>query len=394
MGVPLIYMAHDAKTGKTAEKSVDLGVEVYQLAQSRNMTLRQYMNHICPDADPAYGHPLDQMATNACLNDGKKGFGPAMTINELSKLSVADGLRRPDGSDNSLGARLLYPQIILETLNARTLTNDDSDILDIWEGMIATTRNIAGQRAEQPIIDTRGPEGSRSGRIAQLAQPETMITITTSQKSYAIPKYSIGLTISQEALQSTTIDLVTTVMSAQARGERIARAKEQMRNMVLGDVDLGIAALPVTKIGTYDPKITEDGVITRRAYIKWLLSQRDTAAITRILTDIDVALDLDEAFLPTQTGVDSSKVALPWGGFNLGLPQPQVLPLDEGIFGADLIVGLDPRYAIQRFVDITAPYDAIEEFVMRKAVSFRVDFGEMATRLYDQAWSVVSLEKA
>ncbi|MNY70075.1 hypothetical protein D3C86_2081330 [compost metagenome] len=58
------------------------------------------------------------------------------------------------------------------------------------------------------------------------------------------------------------------------------------------------------------------------------------------------------------------------------------------------MVGLDPRYAVQRFVNISAAYDAIEKYVMRKATGLRVDYGEMATRLYDEAWSVVSLEKA
>ena len=38
-------------------------------------------------------------------------------------------------------------------------------------------------------------------------------------------------------------------------------------------------------------------------------------------------------------------------------------------------------------------YDGIEEYVMRKATGFRVDFGEMATRLYDEAWSVLSMTK-
>ena len=104
------------------------------------------------------------------------------------------------------------------------------------------------------------------------------------------------------------------------------------------------------------------------------------------------AIDIDDALLPKVTGTDSSKIAAPWGGLNLGITQPRIVPVDADVFGAAHLVGLDPRYAIQRFVNVSASYDAIEEYVMRKATGFRVDFGEMSTRLYDEAWSVVSLE--
>lgn len=98
------------------------------------------------------------------------------------------------------GARLLYPQLILETMQANALRDDGSDILAIWEQMIAVSRNINGTKVDQPIIDTTAPEGGRSGRIAQLAEPETIVSITTGDKSYRIPTNSIGLMISDEAM--------------------------------------------------------------------------------------------------------------------------------------------------------------------------------------------------
>ena len=76
----------------------------------------------------------------------------------------------------------------------------------------------------------------------------------------------------------------------------------------------------------------------------------------------------------------------------LGMTEPTLTPFDDEVFGAGILVGLDPRYAIQRFVNVSAAYNGIEEFVMRKATGFRVDYGEMSTRLYDEAWSVLSLE--
>lgn len=384
----LKYAGADGK-----QKTFSTDVEIYKKAADAGMTLRQYMRTQVHDHDQGKGDVIDQMMTAACMNDAAMGMGSALTMAEIAGMATSS-FRRPGDVDNSLGARLLYPQLILETLNANALRDDGSDILAIWQRLVATTRNVNGQKVDQPIIDTSAPEESRSGRITQLAEPETVVQITTGEKSFRIPTYSIGLMISDEAMAATTIDLVRIIMEAQARGNRIRTVNEQLRALVLGDIDRGISALPITKIGTFDPSITEDGVITKRAYLKWLHSVQKTANIATVLTDIDTAIDVDDALLPKVTGVDASKIPAAWGGVNLGITQPEIIPFDVDVFGPGIMVGLDPRYAIQRFVNISATYDAIQEYVMRKATAFRVDYGEMATRLYDEAWSVVSLEQA
>lgn len=384
------YWAKDEK-GQKVLKEVPLTVEAYKHAAEKGMTLRQYVKHIAHDADYSMGDPLDQMYAQSGLFDSQKFNMPSMTLKELIAEPLADGFRRPDGSDNSLGARLLYPQLILETMQANAMRDDGSDILAIWEGLVSTSRNINGTKAEQPIIDTTAPEGSRSGRIAQLAEPETIVSITTGDKSYRIPTNSIGLMISDEAMQATTIDLVRIVMEAQSRGDRIRRVNEMLRSMVFGDVDTGIDALPVTKVSEFDSSITVANKITKRAFIKWLHAM-ENFAINNVLTNIDTALDVDEGLFPKQGSGDASKISTPWGGLDLGLTVPKVTPFKAETFGAGILVGVDSRYAIQRFVNVSASYDAIEEYVMRKATGFRVDYGEMATRLMDEAWSVLSLE--
>lgn len=384
----LKYMGDDGKA-----KKFECDVDVYEKAAKSGQTLRQYMRTVIHDADESKGHVLDQMMTAAAMNDGTLGFGSAMTMAEIAGMADSS-FRRNDGADNSLGARLLFPQVILETINANQFRDDGSDILSIWNTLVATTRNINGTKADQPIIDYSAPEESRSGRIAQLAEPETMINITTGEKSIRIPTYSVGLHISDEAMAATTIDLVRIVMEAQARGNRIRTVNEQLQALVKGDVDRGIAALPVKKIGIYDAAITTNGTLTKRAYIKWLHDVQERANISTVLTDIDTAISIDDALLPKVVGVDASKIATPWGGLNLGLTQPRIIPFKAEVFGASMLVALDPRYAIQRFVNISASYNAIQEYVMRKSTAFRVDYGEMATRLFDEAWDVVSLEKA
>lgn len=383
-------LKYHSTTGKVAEIELDVGV--YKAAAELNMDLRQYLRHKVADCDHSKGDVIDQMMTFAGFSEAVHGM-PAMTMAHLAGMKSADGFRRPDGSDNSLGGRLLYPQMILETLQLDARRNDGSGLLPIWEQLIAVSRNLNGQKVDQPIIDFSAPEESRSGRIAQLAEPETIISITTGDRSYRIPTYSVGLMVSNEAMEATTIDLVRVVMGRQSRGNRIRHVKEMLKAMVFGDVDLGMAALPVLTAGSFDDAIITNGVITKKAYIKWLHSVQDTTDITRILTDIDSALAVDTGLLPNVTGPDSSKIITPWGGLNLSLPQPQIIPFKTEDFGANVLVGLDPTAAIQRFVNVSASYDGIEEYVMRKATGFRVDYGEMATRLFDDAWSVLSLEQ-
>lgn len=392
MQCKLKYQANE--NGVIKQKEIDANVELYAQAAEQGLSLRQHIRNLASDWDTTMGDPIDQMMTNAGMMDGENRIGPALTMQQLAGMTKADGFRRPDGSDGSLGARLLYPQLILETMNANVLRDDGSDILSIWESFIATSRNLNGQNAVQPIIDTSAPEGSRSGRIVQMALPETMVSISTGQKSFKIPTNSIGLMIANEAMAATTIDLVRIIMEAQSRGDKIRRVGEQLKSMVLGDTDLDMDALPILKAGAFDSTITGPGVITKKAYIKWLFSMRKTANISQVLTDIDTALAVDDGLAPKHTGVDNSKIITPWAGMNLGLTQPRLTPFEPDMFGAGLLVGFDPRYAIQRFVNISAAYDGIEEFVMRKATGFRVDYGEMATRLYDEAWSVLSLEAA
>ena len=340
--------------------------------------------------DPAKGDLLDQMFASSGLMDGQYG-GNALTFADMQQQTLANGFRAPDGNDNSIGARLLFPQMILETLRANALDDDGSDIISQWQGLVAHTTNLNGQKAEQPIIDVSAPEGSRSGRIAQMAEPETMISITTGQKSYRVPTNSIGLLISDEARASTSIDIVRIVMEAQARGERIRRIEEQLKSMVLGDEDLDMEALATVKADTFDSSIVENNTITKKAYIKWLMHNKYRANLTRVLTGIDEALLVDDQLAPTKTGTDATKIATPYGGVDFGIPTPRFMTFGQEVFGAGLLVGLDPRYAIQRFVNISASYEAIEEYVMRKATGFRVDHGEMATRLHDEAWSVLEL---
>jgi hypothetical protein len=376
------------RSGKDVQMNV--GMSLYKRAADEAMDVRLAARYEAASQniawDPSKGDLLDQMFVASGLMDGKMG-GKALTMKDISRMELSGEFRRPDGSDTSLGARVLFPQLILETLKAGALDDDGSDIISTWNGMVAMTRNVNGQRAEQPIIDVRGPEESRSGRIAQMAEPETMISITTGQKSFKIPTYSIGLLISDEAQEATTVDLVRIVMESQARGERVARIREQLNTMINGDTDMGIAALTPIAAKTLDSS-AGNGTMTRKAYLKWLYSHQNKANLTKVLADLDSIMALDSALLTATLLPDPSVIKAPFSNIKLTLPNPEFTPI-ENVVPVKTYVAFDPRYAIQRFVNVSASYEAVENYVMRKATGFRVDYGEMASRLHDEAWSVL-----
>jgi len=332
-------------------------------------------------------------------NDRETGIQPP------SMKSVLDGnaqimagpLVRNDGSDrHGISGRLLFPQVILE-LVAANLTENKDDFLSGYDRMVGIDTSVTSPRVDQPTIDVTAPEGSRSQPIAQLAEPATMVSITLSEKSFAIPTKSIGLLVSDQALQATTLDLVGLTMSAQARGERIYMVEEQLGAMINGDVDWGETALSAITAQSLDAAITTAGDITQKAWIHYLRDDYRKMTIDAIMCDIDTALAIESRTNKPTVNTDdpnSPRIDALFSIENMALPRPRILLLDSSFIGANTIVGIDSRYAIRRVTNVSAAYEAIEQWVMRRATAFRVDYGEMSKKLYTEAWKKMTLTVA
>ena len=57
---------------------------------------------------------------------------------------------------------------------------------------------------------------------------------------------------------------------------------------------------------------------------------------------------------------------------------------------AGTILGLDSRYAIHRVRSLTAAYEAVEKFVLKRSTALRIDDGELVYRLFDEAFEVLT----
>jgi hypothetical protein len=89
---------------------------------------------------------------------------------------------------------------------------------------------------------------------------------------------------------------------------------------------------------------------------------------------------------PTSTRIDAlATVRNPsWSGVNIFL-------LDDGVITAGQVLALDSRYAIRRVRNSQADYAATEEFVLKRGQAMRFDFGEVAYRLFDDAWDLLTV---
>lgn len=381
--------------GKQTEVTLD--VTDYRAAADNKLTLTQYYAQKYPTKSSE--STLEQFAASAGIRvrpDHKRGIA-ASSIREIMYGGVdksAGTIVRGTGADRqTTTGRILFSEIMLQMVN-EVLIQDKEDVLAPWESAIAMKTNVVGPRVDQPRINVTGPESSAAQPIAQLARPATMVSITLSDKSYTIPTKSIGLQISEQAQEASTIDLVAISLAAQARGERIRRIEEDMVNIISGDVDYGINAVSFSNVSAFDSN-RGSNAITHKAWLKWLRANYQKMSISHVLCDLDAMLDIEARYGKPLAYGDLSTVPNRVPGDytleNAGIPTPRMLLLPTSIVGASRAVGFDSRYALHQITNLSASYSAVENLVMRRASEMRFDYGTALFKLMDEAFTGLTL---
>lgn len=317
----------------------------------------------------------------------------APTLKEVmdDRINMA-GIVGPSADDNHTpSGRLLYPETILRVMEAE-LQADESDFLSTYNRMMANTLSIPTEKFEQPVITTTHNENTRSKGITQGTEPANMVGITVGDISRRIPVKAIGLTITDQALQATTLDLVTLIMGAQSRGERIANAHEILNGILNGDIDMQETGID-SKGGfrDLDPSITAPGQMSHMALVKFLRDDYKRLQPNLLLMDLDTAFAVEartgRPVVATAYNSNGTNFPVEPTIDNLLVSAPPILIVETEVIGANTIIGMDTRYGMRRVVNVNAAYSAIEQFVMRRITSFRVDYGETAYTLYKEAFS-------
>lgn len=385
------------KNGALMEVKLDL--DMYDSAAQRGLSLSQHLTHLYGEQtdEAAYGTVVSQvMQNNGLLMGYDHATGlRAPTMKEVLDQGISMGaITNTDGNDRSPAGRILFPEIVLRTIEEELRESKD-DYFRSYENMVAMTQVVNGPRFEQPTINVKYAEDSPSNRISELAEPDAMVSITTGNITRKVPTKSIGLMISDEALATTTLDLVNIIMAAQARGERYRMIQEQMGAILNGDADWNETGLSGYTAASIDPSITAAGTMTHKAWIKFLRNDFRRKSLNYAIADLDTALAIEG-----RTGKPTRDTVYAGQGSNFDVDvtvdnlNARTIPLflvEPEVVGANTLVALDRRYAIRRVVNVTANYSAVQEFVLRKAKAFRIDYAEMAHTLYKEAFEKMAL---
>lgn len=382
------------KNAAGENQEVDLQVDVYRKAVDAGQTVPQYLNTTYPTNAAKDGTAFEQLMEQTGLfvhADATYGLRPptmAECINGTANMNAGVITR-----DAQPASRILFPAVFLEAMEDK-LKTDTKGYVAQFESMIAVNDTINGARFEQPILNYSRPEAARHQGIAQLALPNSMLSITTSDVARKIPTFSLGMEISQEAMKASTLDLVSLALVRQADIERAANVDRQIGELILGDLDLGTAAVASVTSDSLDNTGTVAGGLTHKAWIKWLRTNWRKRQIDWVWCDLATAMKIEAregkpmvvTDNPTSPRIDAlSSVTNPsW--------QPvKIFLVEDGVIAADTLVGIDSRYAIRKVRNSQAEYSAVEQFVLRKSEAMRFDFGEIAYRLFEDAWSVMTI---
>jgi len=393
---PLVYI--DAQGNPQA---ADLTIEMYRDASASGVSLRQHLATVYPTNDTKYGSAYAQFLEQCGIfvkADKDLGLRPSSMDTVLNPSKDAASAITKDGIPAS---RILFPAVFLEVIESK-LQVDYATNPNALNSMIAVTDSIQGDRWERPVIDYTLVEGARAKPVSQLAVPDVMMTITASDKGMRIPSWAIGMEISEQALRSTTIDLVGLAVARQAAVEGNERANNYILSLLNGDADLGMVALStlsgkVTKASSYDSTIVAAGALTQKAWMSWIGNPQraNKRVITHIVTDLATALAIENRSgkpvvttdNPTSSRIDTlMQIINPTWTENV-----KIFLSNDPNWPANTIMGLDSRYAIHRVNSLTAQYSAVEQFVLKRSTAMRFDRGELLYRLFDDAFDVLTL---
>jgi hypothetical protein len=227
-----------------------------------------------------------------------------------------------------------------------------------------------------------------------------MLSLTASDIARTIPVGSIGMEISDEAM-SMGLDLVTMTLARFTKKNDYAEWVAQIGKLLSGDADAtdttmatGTSALPTFQADSLDSTISAAGVLSQAAWLKYLYKDNLQLTVDTIICDFDTAMAIDNrSGRPTNVQENSQdrmdiafKIVYPAFQDNVN-----ILVAPTGTFPANTIMGLMRSEAIAKVTSSVASYSAIEAQVMKKSTEFRWDRGFITYRLYDSAFSVMTL---
>ena len=381
---------------------IPLEASVHKAAQDAGVTVPQYINaQYHADVDLSKGTPFQQLAASEGLvmaSDNVFGArSPTMDdVLEGRPLLAASPSNVGDRASpfGNTAARILFPVAIIdmvETVLARDRVTDGV----VFDQLVGQELGISGDNFLQPVVDFQGaggPEQAKATRATEFGEPGSMLRISTSERPRSLPAFTMGIEFSDKAQKALTIDTLAMTIARYVQVEKDSRVYAYLSALFNGDNDLINGAIAAVTSNSLDAAAT-GGVLTHRAWVKFLARFRRYRRVTHVVCDIDTYLKIEartgrpgsNMYDPTLVRIDPQ--ATPMNQTNIGFGNDvKYFIVDTAAEGgpvpANTIWAIDQSKAITRVRNTTADYSASERFAMRRSTSMRWDYSESVYRTY------------
>jgi hypothetical protein len=370
--------------------------DIHKDARDAKLSVEHYINRKHADADPKLGTAFQQICASVGLalpGNNAYGIQPA-TIGDIldGRAGASAALNTADhGTPFGTASRTLFPPAIIAFVEAQMAKDRVTDSI-VFDEMVANTIAIPNENFEQPIVDFStpgGPQSATAQRIAQGAEPATILKFTTSDRIRRLPTFSYGMEFSDQALRTTTLPVVAMMAARFMEVNQDARVYDYLSSLFLGDTDMNTGAISSVNSSTLDAAAT-GGACTHKAWVKFLARNRKYRRVSHVIGTIGTYLAVEgRAGRPGTVAYDP----------RLATIDPQANVVNAG-FGNDVrwfivddyaasglipegeIWALDNRYAITKASNVNANYAVTEQFVMSRSSKMRLDYSEAVYRTY------------
>jgi hypothetical protein len=281
------------------------------------------------------------------------------------------------------------------------LLSGDYGIVGVYNSKAAQVDSIAATKFDRPIFNLTRSGEARSRSVAQLAEPARLLTMTSSDISYKIPGTAVGIEYSDQFAASTSLPLVSMAVEYQAEQEAMERIETTLLTFLNGDVDIGMTPLSAVPgavrnaKANFDASLTVAGTLSQKAWVGWLFNGSRFRQINTVITDLAGALAIENrSGRPTVQTDDSTSKRIDVG-MSIANPtwpdQVDIIISQDPNWPAGTLLGFDSRYGYHVVNSTILGYEGMEQFSIRRSTKLRFDSGSIAYRLYDDAWSALTL---
>lgn len=393
--------------GARVDLSGEMNADLFRKIEASGLTAHAYLNLL---ADTGVDQPtvFEQVSAAYGFVTGRNekfGIRPSTMESILNPVKIEAGAITRDAD---LGPRVFFPIFALSVME-KALRADQSPILGAYNRMVAVRDTIPGDTFERPIIDYSETEKPRGAFVAQLSEPRIMVKATMSSKIYRIPSEAIGVEYSDQAAKALGLDFLMTGFARRAEMAAIDRVYDHIYGFLNGNVDMDMASLAATtilnddgvseavirKANTFDATINVAGKLTQLAWIKFLYNNTKRRTINMVITDLAGALAIQNREGRPNVNTDngtSKRIDTLENVVNPMWPDKvDIFIINDSRWPANLVLGLDTRYGVHHITSTALNYQGAEQWAIRRSTKLRFDLGETSHRMFNEAWSGLSL---